>query len=60
VPIQTVVGKVVMRIPWLRYIALDLGNSTALLLMGGFGYYVHNNRICCFGSGTQENWQKEE
>jgi signal peptidase I len=33
VPIQDVVGKVVMRVPWLGYIALDMRNSTAILLI---------------------------
>ena len=33
VPISDVVGKVVMRVPWLGYIALDMRNSTAILVI---------------------------
>ena len=33
VSIQEVVGKVVMRVPWLGYIALDIRNSTAILVI---------------------------
>jgi signal peptidase I len=33
VPIQDVVGKVVMRVPWLGYVALDMRNSTAVLVV---------------------------
>ncbi len=32
-PAANVVGKVVMRIPWLGYIALDMRNSTAILVI---------------------------
>jgi signal peptidase len=32
-PPENVVGKVVLRIPWLGYIALDIRNSTALLII---------------------------
>jgi signal peptidase I len=33
VPFQYVVGKVVMRVPWLGYVALDIRNSTAILIV---------------------------
>jgi signal peptidase I len=33
VPISDVVGKVVMRVPWLGYIALDMRNSTTIFVI---------------------------
>jgi len=33
VPVSSVVGKVVMRIPWFGYIALDMRNSTGILII---------------------------
>jgi len=33
VPISDVVGKVVMRVPWFGYVALDMRNSTGILLI---------------------------
>jgi signal peptidase I len=32
-PAENVIGKVVMRVPWLGYIALDMRNSTGILLI---------------------------